>query len=888
MQAEQGRFQRGLLAWADGVTRYARSIVWGNLALSLILAVYAAMNLGVNADNMRLLDPDLPFQQAAAGFQENFSSLDDSLLIVIDARSGTQAQESADLLAAALAEQTDLFTGVFEPGSGGFFERHGLLYRSPDDLEAFADQMAAYQPILAELSRDPSLMNLTSMLERGFAEGVGGDESATEFSGIFDRIGDASVEVFAEYPVAVSWQDLMMEGSAIDPGSRRVVIAEPILDFEAVLAAAPAMESIRSTAQDLGLVADRGIELRITGNPALSVEEMIGLFWDVGVSGILSFMIVLVAIFFAFGSARLSLAAGATLVVGLVWTAAFAAATVGALNLISIAFAVLFIGLGVDFSIHLGMHFVAGLRAGLRPGEALQGAGREVGSSLILCTFTTAIGFYSFVPTDYLGVAELGLISGTGMFVILIQTVTFFPALSTLLVGSRGKELFAKTSRFQFRVPAAVTNRPEVVVSLALLLGIVGVFLAPGARFDSDVVEMRDPRTESVEAFKDLLEDPRTSPWYIDAVADNLEEAEVLAARFEELPEVSEAITVRAYVPEDQTEKLEILADTSMLFDVPRSDRIASQGPTVEEQIAAIRDLQRLLTESTVVQGDSTLALSGAKLNAMLGEFLAKVGNSPDPTEAVNRFEELLLGSFPDQFRRLQLALDPDEVRLETLPANLRERMLAPNGKARVQVFPSGNLGEGDAREIFVDAIRQVQPDATGVAVNLIEFGRATARSLVEALSLALILITVLLLLIWRKPLDAALVLLPLILAGVMTGAAMVVLDRAFNFANVIVLPLLLGIGVDSGVHLVHRAREAGRGKPLLESVTAQAVFWSALTTIVSFGSLALSAHRGIASLGLLLVVGLTITVLANLILLPALVVLVQRRGYLLPPAQRS
>ena len=324
------------------------------------------------------------------------------------------------------------------------------------------------------------------------------------------------------------------------------------------------------------------------------------------------------------------------------------------------------------------------------------------------------------------------------------------------------------------------------------------------------------------------------------------------------------------------------------LFNVPRADRIASQRPTVEEQIAAIRDLQRLLTESTVVQGDSTLALSGAKLNAMLGEFLAKVGNSPDPTEAVNRFEELLLGSFPDQFRRLQLALDPDEVRLETLPANLRERMLAPNGKARVQVFPSGNLGEGDAREIFVDAIRQVQPDATGVAVNLIEFGRATARSLVEALSLALILITVLLLLIWRKPLDAALVLLPLILAGVMTGAAMVVLDRAFNFANVIVLPLLLGIGVDSGVHLVHRAREAGRGKPLLESVTAQAVFWSALTTIVSFGSLALSAHRGIASLGLLLVVGLTITVLANLILLPALVVLVQRRGYLLPPAQRS
>lgn len=887
MQSNPGRFQRGLLAWADGVARYARSIVWGILALSLVFAAYAALNLGVNADNMRLLDPNLPFQRAAAGFQENFTSLDDSLLIVIDARSGTQAQAAADQLVAALSEKSDLFTGVFEPGAGGFFERHGLLYRSPDDLEDFADQMAGYQPILAELSRDPSLGNLSSMLRLGFAEGSN-EASAEEFVGLFDRIGDASVEVFAEYPVAVSWQDLMMEGSAIDPGSRRVVIAEPILDFDAILAAAPAMAAIRATAEELGLVAERGITLRITGNPALSVEEMIGLFWDVGVSGLFSFMIVLIAIFLAFGSARLSLAAGATLVVGLIWTVAFAAATVGALNLISIAFAVLFIGLGVDFSIHLGMHFVAGLRAGSSPGEALLQAGREVGSSLILCTFSTAIGFYSFVPTDYLGVAELGLISGTGMFVILFQTATFFPALAALMVGDRGPELFAQGARFQLRIPAGLVARPGLVVLVAISLGLVSAFLAPRARFDSDVVEMRDPRTESVEAFKELLADPRTSPWYIDAVADNLEEAEALASRFELLPEVSEAITVRAYVPDEQPEKLEILADTAMLFDVPRSDPDLGPPPSLAEQIASIRELRDLLAESSVVQGDSTLAQSTDRLQKMLDEFLARVSQDKDPEAAVGRFQELLLGSFPEQFERLQLALDPGEIRLETLPEGLRERMLAPNGKARVQVFPTGDLGEGDAREIFVDAIRQVQPDATGVAVNLIEFGRATARSLVEALSLALVLITLLLFLIWRRPLDTALVLLPLVLAGVMTGATMVLLDQAFNFANVIVLPLLLGIGVDSGVHLVHRAREAGPGKPLLESITAQAVFWSALTTIVSFGSLAFSAHRGIASLGLLLVIGLTITVLANLVLLPALVVLVQRRGYLLPEANEA
>jgi hopanoid biosynthesis associated RND transporter like protein HpnN len=877
----RGGERKWLEVWTDLVSRRARVLVGGNLLLSLVLAVYAALNLGVNADNMRLLDPDLPFQQAAAAFQEDFSSLDDSLLIVIDAKSGALAQASADRLVARLAQETTLFTDVFEPGSGGFFERHGLLYRSPDELEEFADQMARYQPILAELSQDPSLGNLTSLLEHGFAEQPEIAIAPGDFTGVLDRIGEATTEVFAEYPVAVSWQDLMLGGSAIDPGTRRIVIAEPVLDFGTLLAAAPAMRAIRVAAAELSLGPERGIEIRITGNPALNLEEMVGLFWDVGVSGVFAFLVVLLAIFIAFRSLRLSLAAGATLIVGLVWTAAFAAATVGALNLISIAFAVLFIGLGVDFSIHLGLHFVFGLRRGLSVHDSLLRAGQEVGASLVICTFTTAIGFYSFVPTDYLGVAELGLISGTGMFVILLQTILFFPALAHLLLGEKELASLGENSSIRFVVPAALERRPAAVVVSAVLLGVLATFLLPRARFDSDVIEMRDPRTESVQAFKELLEDPRTSPWYIDAVAADLDAARVLAGRFEELPLVEDAITIESYVPEEQPEKQEILLDVSMLFDLPAAEERAAPPP-VEVQIAALRRLQALLRASPVVADDSALSASAERLAALVDEFLRQVDAQDDPRTALLRFESILLGTFPAQLDRLRLALEPGEVTLASLPDDLRSRMLARNGRARVQIFPRENLGKGDARERFVDAIRAIQPDATGVAVNLIEFGRATSRSLVQALSLALVLITLLLLVIWRRFLDTVLVLLPLLLAGALTGAAMVLLDRPFNFANVIVLPLLLGIGVDSGVHLVHRARERGPGKPLLESVTALQKTACAVTTIASFGSLAFSAHRGIASLGLLLVIGLTITVLANLLVLPAIVTLVQRRGYLI------
>ena len=867
--------------WAALVSGRAVTIVVLNVVLSLALALYAVLHLGVNADNLRLLSPDLPFQKAAAAFQEDFPSLDDSLLIVIDARSGALAQASADRLVARLAPRTDLFTEVYDPASGAFFERNGLLYRTPDELEEFADQMATFQPVLAELNRDPSLANLAALLDRGFSESDGPALETARLGGVLDRIGEATTQVFAEYPVAVSWQDLMLEGSAIDPGRRRVVIAEPILDFDALLAAAPAMDAIREAADELDLIPARGIEVRITGNPALNLEEMYGLFWDVGVSGVFSFLVVLIAIFIAFRSLRLALAAGATLIAGLFWTAGFAAIAVGNLNLISIAFAVLFIGLGVDFSIHLGMHLLYALRRGMSLHDALLRAGHEVGGSLILCSVSTAIGFYSFVPTDYLGVAELGLISGTGMFVILLQTVLFFPSLAHLLLGADALEKLGSGSRFRFRVPAAVERRPAVVVTAALLLFAVALALLPRARFDSDVVEMRDPRTESVAAFKDLLEDPRTSPWYVDALAPDLAEAEVLAERFRALPEVESAITVEAYVPEEQADKQEILADVAMLFDLPQTDpRVAAPDP--QAQIAALQKLQRVVREGPGSDSGGALQEAAIRLDEILDSFFARLDSEGDPAAALARLEGVLLGSFPQQLDRLRTALEPADVDIATLPEGLRARMLAPSGRARVQIFPNENLGEGDARERFVDAIRSLDPAATGVAVNLIEFGRATSRSLVQALSLALVLITVLLLAIWRRPLDAALVLVPLLLAGALSLAAMVVLDRPFNFANVIVLPLLLGIGVDSGVHLVHRAREGGPGKPLLESVTAQAVFWSAITTITSFGSLAFSHHRGIASLGLLLVIGLTLTVLANLVVLPALVALVQRRGLLI------
>lgn len=870
--------RRALGNWVEFVAHRASVVLGVEAVLTVVAALFTITQLGVNADNKRLLSPDLPFQRDAAAFQEHFYSLDDSILIVIDAQSPEIAREAAARLASRLEQEPEHFHGVNVPGGDPFFERNGMLLLSIDELEELTDGLARMQPVIADLTRDGSIANLSRLLRRGLDE-TSGDERL-RFAPIFDRLGEATTRVYEEYPLAVSWEALMLQGSAIDPGNRQVIIVEPVLDFDALLPASPAMAKIRELASAAELDAEHGVLVRITGNPALNHEEMLGLAVDVGLSGIGSFLLVAIVLQMAFRSGRMVGAAAGTLLAGLIWTAAFAAAAVGQLNLISIAFGVLFIGLGVDFSIHLGMHFQDEVRRGVEPVRALRASIDEVGLSLLICTFTTSIGFYAFVPTDYLGVAELGLISGTGMFVILIQNVTLLPALLFWRRPAEEPSLDATDHHSWLATPALLERHPRVVVAAGVALALGAAALYERAWFDSDVVAMRDPDTESVQAFQDLLKQSDTSPWYADVLAPDLESARDLQVRLDALELVGSTRTVDDWVPDDQEEKLEILADAAFLLDTPVAPKQDDASVPVEKQIEALRELRTLLDSPDLTDDDGPLGKSVNELRRKLDVFLGQLESESDPRASLAALEEILLGNLPDQIDRLRLALEAQEFGLDDLPAGLREQMLASTGEARIQVIPSEDLSVEGARDEFVDAVRTIAPRATGVSVNLVEFGRATARSLREALTFALLSIALLLYVLTRRLGDVALILSPLVLAGAWTYGGMALVGMPFNFANVIVLPLLLGIGVDSGVHLVRRSHEAlSEGDQLLGTTTARAVFWSAVTTIASFGSLALSRHQGIATMGEVLVFGMLFTLAANLVVLPALVELVGRKA---------
>jgi uncharacterized protein len=864
--------------WVDGVRRRSGWAIALCAGITLTAGFYAATELGVNSDNVQMVAEDLPSRRNHEAFARLFPNLENALLVVIDAQTPERAREAAVALETRLRADPEYVEDAYVPGGGEFFEANGLLYRGTDDLDIFADQMARMQPILAALEQDPSIANLASLIEAGLEEasepGANAAVGPQDWSTILDSVGNATLAVYSEFPLALSWEQLLLEGSEVEVSRRRVLVVHPVLDFESFLTAGRIMDRIREHATDLGLNPARGVEIRITGNPALNYEEVLGLAWDLGLGGVVCFFFVAGVLSRALRSFRLVVAALTTLLVGLIWSAAVAAVVVGHLNLVSAAFGVLFIGLGVDFAIHLGMAYAARIREGLEHDRALREAAESVGGSLLICTMTTSIGFFVFAPTDYLGVAELGLIAGYGMFIIFFLTLTLFPALLTRWLRVESAEGIAGELHFRSTWWRFSERFPERVLVTALVLFVGSLALAPQARFDLNVIQMRDATTESVQAFNDLLaQSGAMSPWFVNSVAPDFDSAQALAEKMQGLESVASTLTLADYVPQDQEEKLEILADLGYLMDTPPLAEENKPGNNLEVQIAALENLRRFLSADWIQRDTrSELVASVRILRDKLDLFLLRVQKDDDPRAALEKLDEILLSGLPAQVARLKLAINTDGIRRDDLPADLVERMIAQSGQVRIQTFPRDDLSNEDAFVRFTEEVQSIDPQAAGVAINLVGFGRATRSSFEQALISAMVIITGLLFALWRRIGPVLLVISPLALSSLLTVAAMVLLGIPFNFGNIIVIPLLLGIGVDSGVHLVQRALQSGgRASDLMDSTTARAVFYSALTTTVSFGTLAFSSHRGMASLGVVLAMGMVCTVIGNLIVLPGL-----------------
>ena len=872
-----GNFYRNLLGrWVDLVRRWAVIVVLATILASAGIMYYVASNLGINTDTEDMLSPELPFRKNIVEIDQAFPQFTDNVLIVIDGVDPDRADDAAAALTARLRERPDLLQSVYYPSGLPFFRRNGLLYSDAKELSDLSDRLAEAQPFLGTLARDPSLPSFLDVLSLAIDETLDerGDASiAIDF--ILDAVADVVEAWTSRRAARLSWQELMT-GTAIEANERRrFIVVQPALNFGSLQPAAEAIAVIRQLAGELDLDQRTGVRVRLTGPVALDQEELKSVKEGMGIAATLSTALVLGLLTVGLRSRRLVFATLGTLVVGLVWTAGFATAVVGQLNLISVAFVILFIGLSVDFGIHFGLRYKEDTDRGAGHPAALRQAAMSVGGALTLNAVAMAIAFLSFLPTAYVGLAELGLISGAGMLIALFANLTVLPALLTLAplrmraAGERGRP---RRRSIGLQI---IGRHHKAIAGSALVLAVVAAAVLPQVQFDFDPLNLKDPETESVSTFFDLMEDSGTNPYTITVLTNNLEAADRLAVQIGRLDEVDETRTLTDFVPGAQREKLEIIETTAVFLLPALIDRQNGPSPTAERRRKALLafrgKLEKLANQSTV----ETEIASARRLLAAV----TALDGAKKQDQALEEIEFRLLSSLPSRLEALRRSLTAEAVTLENLPDALRQRHVAPDGRARLEVFPKEDLRDTEALRQFVEAVRTIAPNATGTPVTIFEAGNAVVVSFLEAAAISVILISFLMIVLMRGIREVFLVFAPLMLAALFTVAATVVLDLPFNFANVIVLPLLFGLGVASAIHLIMRERDEAGFENVLQTTTPRAVLFSALTTIGSFGSIALSSHPGTSSMGTLLTIAIAFTLVSSLIVAPALMFLWPRSG---------
>lgn len=842
----------GVVSWA---LRFRFIVIIAAVVLSIGGVRFAADNLGINTDTANMIAGDLSWRESFDAYRNLFPVRDRNLVVVVESSDGYLSERVARNLAAKMRAESTLFPSVFLAGDGGFFARNGLLYLTVDELDDLSDRLVAAQPLLGQLAANPNGAGVLDVLTQAQTAA----ESTASVAAL-EPLQLAVASVFAGFNASeitpLDWSSLL--GAAESPAARQLILIRPMLDFSRVRPAREAIDRLRVFIAESEAQVGEQAAVRLTGTVAMEHEELDSVVRSASLAGVLALLMVVLVLYWALRSVRLLVIAVASLLVGLIFTAALAAVTVGHLNLLSVAFAVLYVGLGVDFILHICLRVKEALAENVTIDSAITIALQNIGAALVICTLTTAAGFFAFVPSRlFLGISELGLISGTGMFVSFVVSITLLPALLGVFYrgrhGSAGAKVGLHVTRFAVKRARAVLAATVIIVALAAIS-------LPRVYFDSNPVNLRDPNSESVVALSELAQDSEADMLTMAALFSDSAAVDDYAERFVELPEVRSVRSVAALIPENQEEKLFVLEDLAFVLG-PGFSTMEYESADDADFIAAAMRLNETLT---IEAPNSPVQL---RLQEAVSRFVPE-GNEINTRTA--EFDRALFGNLADQLNRLEQALRADSFSVADLPPELLERWIADDGTELLEIVPQENIRDNDAAARFVSAVREVLPEATGLPVVYDEAARVIVTSFRQALTYAVIAIAAILLIFVRSVRDCMIVLIPISCAAIVTAGSTVWVGIPFNFANIIALPLLIGVGVDNAIHMLHRFRNSSSIEATAGS-TSLAVFASGLTTIASFGNLAFSTHQGMATMGTLLTIGMIVMMAATLVFLPAL-----------------
>ncbi|MDA0325262.1 MAG: MMPL family transporter [Verrucomicrobia bacterium] len=894
---------RCLHGWAKRIVHRRQRVLWIVLLLVVVCGGVTAARLVIRNNTLDLIRKDSPVFQKYLAYMEEFD-VRDEIVVVLKSDRLKDSRDAANALAVKLKQEKGLdrvyYRHDFSPMSDRLLlladeERLIGIRRQMEELATLVKgnkQALNLNGILGEASakfNDPYLRKSSNWQEfipfiEEFVRNL--KRLAKDLETPANAIEKKGLGELSEFEADLLKNEYLSLG---EDGKTILMLLRPTKEEQK--SATPftgVIQRVRKVVQETQVEFPK-VAIGVTGEPVLLDDELRQSESDMKIATLITLTLITIMFFFAYGEISRPLLALVALLASVVVTLGITSVTIGHLNIISQAFIVMLLGLGIDFGIQILGRYEEEMGRGKSSADSVEITLTTTGKALLTGGGTTAAAFYAMCFNDFTGLTELGWIAGSGVVMALVASLSILPAL--LLWRDRNG---AKINLGKLRLDRGamwdrkLTSHPYLVLAVAAGITLIAWKQCQKVSFDHNLLHLQNPKMESVRLTRELLNIGDGSLIYGVVMADSVEQADDLAIQLRALPTVSKVRTLGDLVPRDQKKRME---EVSRIARVSGEITLGSGGESSVDVPKAKKDLEFLLESSQegAKQAKQYLGLSGRarqavatfeKLIPPLERAVAALDklSLEEAKQRLARHQVKLVGSITQNLGWLKTQRGDRPLTVDDLPAELRQRYLSSHGKVLLEVVPAVDVWERKPNEEFVAEMQKIAPGATGTPVMNLEYIDLLMKSYIQASFYAAGVILLLIFLLFRNLKDLVLTLLPLGLGVLWLFGALGLFHIQLDPANIVTMPMILGIGVAYGVYVMDRYREEG-GVRIFASSTGKAVVLSALTTLFGFGSMLFGQYRGLVSLGMVMSLGVIFNLISALVVLPQILALQDKRG---------
>ncbi len=798
--------------------------------LVLVSGVFTLQFMSINTSTESLIDENLNFKLNQKELKNEFKVLQNNILIRVKGKKLVEVEDITEKILGNIKKKENAINFAYSPNLDSFFKNNFFYFLNESQKKKLVDQLYDYQPFLSEINNNPRLKGFNNLLELALKE----ENKLEKFNHVLSKFTES-----IERRERVDWLHMMKSGQVeffVVVGLKKKYLEENGFDkFYQFLTNLKNLENDR-------------IKIEFTGGLIVDYEEISSVLKGASLAGLLSIFLVGLILWFSFRNLRIIFSIIITILFGLIITMGLATLFVGTLNLISVAFAVLFIGLSVDFGIQICTRIIEDSKT-LNFKKKIENNVLKISNTLFLAATPSIIGFISFIPTSYIGLSELGIISCIGLVVGLLSNILLLPSILLFSPTAFKKEyirqrFFVNYSELYFKI----FSYKKLVFGLFFLLSLTTILLIDRISFDSDALNLKDQKLSSVKLAKELIEKNPTSDYIISAVVKNLDNID--------LESIINSENISSYYflnIKQETQSSDDLEYLKFLLSVKNTD--------FHSNIDELRRLKNLLIKI------SDMKKTNVSIRAQ--DFLTKINDLEKSDLSFAKLENLLFFNFDSLINFVMKLNEIDKNFFDTIPNYYKERYVSDSGLKRIEFFPEKDVSEKHNLKTFVDDVSKFFPKATGMPVVQYKAGEVVLDSFLMAFLISFTFLLIFISFVFKNLKLVFSCLFSLLVATIMTLGSMIFLNLNFNFANMISLPLLYSLGISYPIYFLKRFQEKKDVKKVISSQTPKAIYYSAFTTIASFGTLGISNHNGTSSMGILLFLSLFMTLISALVFLP-------------------